>query len=52
MAGNQRSDSDTLRLIWLLMVMPPKHIFKAQASGLILHQEKHPNRIKGGVSRE
>ena len=47
-----RFESDTVQVIWLLMVMPPKHIFKAQALGLILHQEKHPNRIKGGVSRE
>lgn len=33
-----RSESDTVRVIWLLMVMPPKHIFKAQASGLILQK--------------
>nr|DAE39740.1 MAG TPA: hypothetical protein [Bacteriophage sp.] len=25
-----------MQVIWLLMVMPPKHIFKAQALGLIL----------------
>lgn len=31
-----QSESDTVQVIWLLMVMPPKHIFKAQASGLIL----------------
>lgn len=44
------SDSDTVRVVWLLMVMPPKHIFKAQALGLILHQENIRIGSKGEFS--
>ena len=45
-----RSESDTVQVIWLLMVMPPKHIFKAQALGLILHQENIRIGSKGEFS--